>query len=290
MIFWYYTPTALAISYHLLPDAVIYDCMDELSLFKMAPPTLRELERHLFGRADVVFTGGHALFEAKRHYHHNIYEFPSSVDVGHFSKARSSKSSPQDAAHIKRPQIGFFGVIDERMDLELLAGMAAARRDWQFVMIGPVVKVDPGSLPDHDNIHWMGPRPYSALPDYIGSWDVGLMPFAINDATRFISPTKTLEFLAAGCPVVSTPITDVVTPYGVRGLVEIAATVGEALECTERLMLQEDRTQWLQAVDAYLAGRSWDATWAEMHAHIEKCLRHGRRRAVAQDLREAAYV
>lgn len=282
LVLWYYTPAALAFSSGLACDAIVYDCMDELSAFKAAPPSLRVYERALFKIADVVFTGGHSLHEAKKHQHHNIHAFPSSIDAKHFGKARLAPPCPEDVAHLNGPRLGFFGVVDERMDLTLIAGMAQARPHWNFVMIGPVVKIDPQSLPRLHNLHWIGGRDYSVLPDYIASWDVGVMPFALNESTRFISPTKTPEFLAAGCQVVSTAIADVVNPYGDHGLVEIASSVDEAVASAERLMNQ-DKQSWLGAVDAHLAGNSWDRTWSRMNAHIRACLPTSRRMQVSRE-------
>ncbi|RYD37940.1 MAG: glycosyltransferase family 1 protein, partial [Verrucomicrobiaceae bacterium] len=224
---WYYTPMALPFTRHLKPLGVVYDCMDELSLFRGAPPQLLTLERELFSRADIVFTGGQTLFEHKRALHGNIHPFPSSIEAGHFGRARGAAlEEAADQRHIPGPRIGFIGVIDERMDLDILRGVAAARPDWSLVMVGPVVKVDPGTLPRLPNIHYLGSRPYQDLPSYLKGWDAAILPFALNDSTRFISPTKTPEYLAAGVPVVSTPIRDVVTPYGDRGLALIADTPG----------------------------------------------------------------
>jgi len=270
LIFWYYTPAALPFTSEFTPDVIVYDCMDELSAFKNAPPALRRLETKLFARADVVFTGGHSLYQAKKDRHANIHPFPSSIDARHFGRARTDLPCPRDIAHLAGPRLGFFGVIDERMDLDLVAAMAEARPEWTFIMIGPVVKIDPADLPQHGNIHWIGARDYDVLPDYIGSWDVGLMPFALNESTRFISPTKTPEFLAAGCPVVSTAIADVVTAYGVSGLVEIARSAEDAIACAERLMTNK-RSSWLATVDSHLAGNSWDRTWAQMDSLIDAC-------------------
>ena len=265
---WYYTPMAYRFSDHLPADLVIYDCMDELTGFKDAPARLPRLERALFDRADVVFTGGPSLFEAKQKQHANVHLFPSSIDVAHFARARRRGSDPVDQASIPGPKIGFFGVIDERMDMELLVRLAELKPDWQFVMIGPVVKIDPASLPCRGNIHWLGSKAYSELPDYLAGWDAGLMPFAINEATRFISPTKTPEFLAAGVPLVSTPVRDVVRPYGEAGLVAIA---GSAEACVQTLgsVMARDRDPWLAAVDERLAGMSWDRTWSQMMARLD---------------------
>jgi glycosyltransferase involved in cell wall biosynthesis len=264
-VFWYYTPMAMAFSSHLECDLCIYDNMDELSLFRGASRELLDLESALFSRADLVFTGGMSLYEAKRNRHRSVHAFPSSIDFDHFAKARTITQEPSGLAAIPHPRLGFFGVIDERMDIELLRTVAELRSDWHFVMIGPVVKIDPATLPRRENIHWLGPKDYKELPTYLAGWDVGLMNFALNEATKFISPTKTPEFLAAGVPVVSTPVTDVVRPYGDKGLVEIAKTPLEVVRKAEALM-ERPREPWLQKVDRFLATGSWDKTWGAMHA------------------------
>ena len=224
-VLWYYTPMALRFSDHLEPLRVAYDCMDELSAFKGASSDLPVLERQLLRWADVVFTGGQSLFESKKTEHPNIHAMPSSVDVAHFAAARRPVKEPADQQAIPTPRLGFFGVIDERLDIPLLEGVADARPDWHFVMVGPVVKIDPAELPQRANVHYLGAKAYSQLPRYLAGWSVALLPFARNEATRFISPTKTPEYLAAGRPVVSTSIRDVVNPYGELGLVAIADTV-----------------------------------------------------------------
>jgi glycosyltransferase involved in cell wall biosynthesis len=266
-IFWYYTPMAMAFTSHLECDLCVYDNMDELSLFNGASRELIDLESALFTRADLVFTGGMSLYEAKRSRHHSVHGFPSSIEFDHFVKARSIQEDPADQAAIPHPRLGFFGVIDERMDVDLLGQVAEMRPDWHFVMIGPVVKIDPATLPRRDNIHWLGGKDYKDLPKYLAGWDVGFMNFALNEATRFISPTKTPEFLAAGVPVVSTPITDVVRPYGEKGLVEIAKTPLEVVRKVDAL-LARPKDAWLQKVDRHLAAGSWDKTWGAMQKLI----------------------
>lgn len=267
-IFWYYTPMALLFSRHLHADVVVFDSMDELSAFKGAPPELLALEEELMLRADVVFTGGHSLFEAKKHRHDNIHVFPSSIDAAHFGRGREpGRRDPEDQAGLPRPRLGFFGVIDERFDSDLLKAVAAAKSDWSFVMVGPVVKIDPADLPQAPNIHWIGARSYEDLPDYIGGWDVGFMPFALNESTRFISPTKTPEFLAAGVPVVSTAVNDVVRSYGEDGFVRIAGDAASVVSVAESLMGM-DRGPWLRRVDRKLAETSWDSTFDEIYAHV----------------------
>jgi UDP-galactopyranose mutase len=265
---WYYTPMAVTWTAHLRPQATVYDCMDELSAFKGAPVVLKDREAELFKRADLVFTGGQSLYEVKRHQHKNVYAFPSSIDAAHFAQARSVVEEPADQAEIPHPRLGFFGVIDERMDIELLEKVAAARPDWHLVIVGPVVKIDPADLPARENIHYLGGKSYNELPSYLSGWDVALLPFARNESTRFISPTKTPEYLAAGCPVVSTSIRDVVRPYGDQGLVHIADDAAEFVASIE-VAMNEDGAARMQEVDAFLAQTSWDQTWGRMNELIE---------------------
>src|SRR4051812_5512475 len=280
-VLWYYTPMALAFTDHLTPRAIVYDCMDELSGFKGASALLKDREAALLRHASLVLTGGQSLYEAKRHQHHNIHPFPSSVDVQHFGKARHMTTDPADQAFIPHPRLGFFGVIDERMDLELLDGIAQARPDWHLVLLGPVVKIDPASLPQRPNIHYLGGKKYDELPQYVAGWDVALLPFARNEATRFISPTKTPEYMAAGKPVVSTSIRDVVRPYGQQGLVRIADDVLSFVEACAAAMA-EDATARTRAADAFLRQTSWDGTWRRIRLLIDGMLH------TADDNRDAA--
>jgi glycosyltransferase involved in cell wall biosynthesis len=271
-IAWYYTPMALPFSEHLRPAAVVYDCMDELSSFKGAPVVLKEREAELLRRADLVLTGGQTLYEAKRHQHHNIHPFPSSVDVDHFAQARRVTSDPSDQARIPHPRLGFFGVIDERMDVDLIDAIAAARPDWHVVLLGPVVKIEPALLPRRANIHYLGSKTYEQLPEYIAGWDVALLPFARNEATRFISPTKTPEYMAAGKPIVSTSIRDVVRPYGQQGLVRIADEPQAFVDACAAA-LTEDASERIRQADAFLRQTSWDGTWRRIRVLVDAALR-----------------
>jgi UDP-galactopyranose mutase len=259
-VLWYYTPMARAFTRHLSPEAIVYDCMDELAAFAGAPAGLVDAERELMAHADVVLTGGQSLYELKRHLHPNVHAVPSSVDVAHFARARQVLVDPEDQAQIPAPRLGFFGVIDERMDTELIAEVARRRSDWHFVFIGPVVKIDPSLLPRLPNLHYLGPKPYAALPDYLAGWSVALLPFAKNASTRFISPTKTPEYLAAGKPVVSTSIRDVVEPYGALGLARIADTAPAFIEAIAAALdgISEDMAR---ESDRFLEQTSWDKTW-----------------------------
>ena len=267
---WYYTPMSLRFSSHLTCDVCVYDCMDELSAFKNAPAELIEMEKRLLGRADVVFTGGQSLYEAKRSLHKSIFPFPSSIDFTHFHKARAPGADPADQAQIPHPRLGYFGVIDERLDPDLVAHVANSMPDVHFVMLGPVVKIDPATLPKSANLHWLGGKAYADLPNYLRHWDAGWMPFALNAATRYISPTKTPEFLAAGVPLVSTAIVDVVRSYGAQGLVEIIDAEDAVPKI--RSMLARPRHSLLPQVDAYLIDMSWEKTWVAMAGHIQQAL------------------
>ena len=267
---WYYTPMALDFTRNLKPLAVIYDCMDELSAFKGAPTCLALRERELFQMADLVFTGGQTLYEAKRDQHSSVYAFPSSIDREHFMQARAAVEDPADQRDIPHPRLGFFGVVDERFDVALLDEASRLRPEWHFVIIGPVVKIDPDTLPKRENIYYLGGKSYEDLPAYISGWDVALLLFAQNESTRFISPTKTPEYLAAGKPVVSTPIRDVVYPYGQMGLVRIAKDAREFVAAADDLLQSEaNRKPWLANVDEFLAQMSWDETWARMSRLID---------------------
>ena len=273
-VLWYYTPMALGFSAGLAPAAVVYDCMDELSLFRGAPPALLERERRLLEIADLVFTGGQSLYEAKRERHPSVHAFPSSIDAEHFGRARRPCPEPADQAAIPRPRLGYFGVIDERIDLDLLAAAADARPAWQWVMVGPVVKIDPETLPRRSNLHYLGMKAYDELPSYLAGWDAALMPFAANESTRFISPTKTPEYLAGGRPVVSTPIRDVVRPYGELALVEIAEDPEAFVAAAERSMRRlgegsPEREAWLAQVDEFLSRGSWSRTFRHMSDLID---------------------
>jgi UDP-galactopyranose mutase len=266
---WYYTPQMLPWSGEIEPGLVVYDCMDELSAFRYAPAELLENEQRLIDRADLVFTGGQSLYEAKKDRHPKVFAFPSSIDAEHFGQARSASGEPDDQKDIPHPRLGFCGVIDERFDIDLLGELAAMRPEWHFVMIGPIVKIDENDLPKRDNIHYLGGRKYADLPAYLAGWDIALMPFALNESTKFISPTKTPEYLAAGKPVISTSIRDVVNPYGDENLVEIASNAGEFAAAADRILNEGMPNGWLERVDDFLAERSWNKTWRAMKDLID---------------------
>ena len=259
---WFYTPMALPLAKDLQPRAVIYDCMDELSAFKNAPRQLIQRENALYQLADLVLTGGASLYQSKRERHPNVHCFASSVDAAHFSGASGSEvgeDHPAQAA-LSHPRLGFYGVIDERIDLDLVAALADTHPEWSIVMVGPVVKISENSLPSRSNLHWLGQRSYDELPQLVAGWDVCLLPFALNEATRFISPTKTLEYMAAGKPAVSTRIRDVAEPYG--QIVKIADTSLQFIQACEAVLGESQTARLARAaqMQQVVAGTSWDAT------------------------------
>ena len=275
---WFYTPMALPMLDGMNPKAVVYDCMDELSNFKNAPPQLREREAALLDVADLVFTGGPSLYEAKRDRHPQVFCLPSAVDAQHFSRERAlsdieaMRCAGELQGAIAQPRLGFFGVVDERLDLDLIDRVAAADQSWQLVMVGPIVKISPDSLPRRENIHWLGQQSYALLPQLVAGWDVCLLPFALNEASRFISPTKTLEYMAAEKPVVSTPVRDVAMLYGHD--VRIANSVPAFIQACRDALAEspEARLARIRQMLATVARFSWDNTAQTMRSAIEQVI------------------
>lgn len=261
---WLYTPMATPLLNSVHSELVVYDCMDELTGFLNAPSGLRDLERALMDRADIVFTGGRSLFEAKRNRHRDVHCFPSSVDATHFAPPAGERSRAADRG-TGGIRLGYFGVLDERIDWPLVDEIAGQKPDWTFILIGPVAKVDPANLPRRSNIQYLGPKPYAELPELVRDWDVCLMPFARNDATRFISPTKVLEYFAAEKPVVSTSIQDVTGPYS--GIVHIGDSPAQFLQACEAALRRDNDSEERNArAKQVIALTSWERTVAEMDA------------------------
>ena len=284
---WFYTPMpAPAMLGAFGERGVVYDCMDELAQFRFAPTDLPERERKLLANADVVFTGGHKLYQSKARYHDNVHFFGCGVDAAHFARARSADTAvPDDVAHLARPIMGYYGVIDERLDYDLLRTLAAQNPEASLVMVGPVVKVDPRELPQAANIHWLGQRDYQDLPRYVKSFDVCLMPFALNEATEYINPTKTLEYMAAGKPIVSTAVADVVhnfTPVVkvARSAEEFVAGVRAAAAAPDQALIERG----LQMA----RGASWEAIVGRMRGLIVEAVGASEEAAAASALDAAA--
>jgi len=268
-ILWYYTPMALgAEPATIRPRLTIYDAMDDLASFRAAPPELRRREARLLSTVDLVFTGGPTLYRQRRDMHPSVHCFPSGVEAAHF--ASTSVSSHEELARQRRPILGYYGVIDERLDLDLLAEIADRRPDWTIALIGPVAKIDESTIPVRDNIVRFGQQAYDDLPAFLACFDVALMPFARNEATRAISPTKTLEYLAGGKPVVSTPITDVIALYG--DAVEIAATGEEFVAAAESVLnrTSDADRQWRTRAARLVAAHDWDCIAESMLAVMSR--------------------
>lgn len=268
-IHWVYTPQMEPqIAAFGLPVAVVYDCMDELTHFAFAPPELFEREQRLLARADVVFTGGTELFLAKSRLHKNVHAFGCGVDFEHFSSAGAVEDLPPDIARLPRPRLGYIGVLDERLDYALINCLAEENPEGTVVLVGPVVKVDASRLPRADNLVYLGARPYSTLPAYLAGFDVCLMPFALNAASKYINPTKTLEYLASGKPVVSTPVRDVERNFS--EVVHIASA--PEFSARVREVLSGGRLDPARGLDL-ARHSSWDETVSEMERLVRKTVR-----------------
>ncbi len=263
---WYDSPCYLSFTRHLKPKHIIYDIVENVSQSKNNPLALQDLENELFESANLVFTVGHSLYKAKRFRHPNIFAFPSSIDKIHFGKARLKTTDAIDQEHIASPRIGFYGVLNDRINFNLLAEISTLRPDYQFILIGPIVDTEPSLLPQAGNIHYLGQKNYRELPQYLAGWDAAMMPFALTERTRFISPTHTPEFLAAGLPVVSTALEDVMFPYGEGQLVRIAHTATEFVSGLDCALKDRKNIKWQVKVDSFLADISWDLTWQKMAA------------------------
>lgn len=264
---WFYSASFVPVLSTINFDTLVYDCMDELSLFKGAPEKLLEQEKYLVSNADVIFTGGKSLFESKQRMHHNVHCFPSSVDEKHFAKALNGLAIPEDIAHLPSPIVGYFGVIDERLDLNLLNETALLKPDVTFVMIGPLAKIGEHELPRQANIHYLGMKSYEELPGYLKAFSVAMMPFALNDATKYISPTKTLEYMAAGRPIISTSIKDVVRDY--NHCVKIVATSDEFSAAIDQLLADAPDVFMNHEYTEILKNTSWDTTADKMKTLIK---------------------
>jgi glycosyltransferase involved in cell wall biosynthesis len=295
-ILWFYSPNFVEMVNEINHSLIIFDCMDELSAFKFAPQKLKDQEKTLLKLADIVFTGGRSLYESKKKFHDNVFCFPSSVDATHFKKAHSkSENTPRDLQHITQPIVGYYGVIDERIDIALLGYLSKKHPQLAWVMIGPVVKINPDSLPQAKNLHYLGGKDYEELPTYLSHFDVAMMPFAYNRSTKFISPTKTLEYMAAYKPIISTAITDVARQYPKE--VYVAQSYDDFAKAT-LTALQETKAQKMARIELQkkvLSQTSWDKTAQKMHQIISQSLnqRYSDQRLVSntqQSLSQLSYL
>jgi glycosyltransferase involved in cell wall biosynthesis len=266
---WFYSPSFCTVLDQMKFGTVIYDCMDELSLFKGAPASLIQQERDLLEKSDIVFTGGRSLYEAKTPHHPNVHCFPSSVDFDHFARAKNGINLPHDIIDIPSPIVGYFGVVDERLDLELIEQTAAQLPEVSFVFIGPVVKISDSDLPRLPNIYYLGMKAYQTLPNYLKAFNIAMMPFALNDATKYISPTKTLEYMAAGKPIISTRVKDVEREYSTS--VHLVSNAAEFAEEIKSILFPSTANS--THVDRYsdiLGKTSWNSTVFRMKVAIRE--------------------
>ncbi|MBC6983466.1 NAD(P)-binding protein [Caulobacter sp. 17J80-11] len=287
-VFWYCTPTMLPFSRHRDPAAVIYDCAHPVAASRLGEDELRELESELLGRADLVFAGGWSLFEAKKARRRDVHPFPPAVDRAHFATARGGLPEPADQQAIPGPRLGWFGAIDRRLDLGLLAAVADARPAWNIVLVGPVIGLADEELPRRPNLHYLGAKPYADLPAYLAGWDVGLIPFARGAAARFACPPQTAEYLAGGRPVVATPLVDLVRHWGELEAVRVAATPEKFVQACQTALdmsAEPDGGAWRAPADTALAESCWDLTHARMAELVEGVV-SARRPVSAPFLRE----
>lgn len=261
---WFYSASFSPLLEELNFQTVVYDCMDEPSLIKGDSQELLNQEEYLMSHADIIFTNVQSLFESKKQHHPNVHLFPGSVDKTHFNKAWNS-STPEDIAHIQSPIVGYYGIIDEQIDFSLLQETALKLPNVSFVMIGPRM-IDEEHLPKEANIHFLEMKSYDELPNYLKAFDIAMMPFVLNDATKYISPTKTLEYMAAGKPIISTKTTDVVRDY--RRCVSLVENADEFSNAITFLLDKMDRLSLEMEYYRILKKTSWDATTDKMESLI----------------------
>jgi len=264
---WFYSASFCPLIESFQFDTTVYDCMDELSLFKGAPAHLIDQEKYLMSNADIIFTGGKSLYESKKQFHNNVHCFPSSVDQDHFAQALKNISIPGDIGDIKGPIVGYYGVIDERIDLALIEETAKNLPNVSFVMVGPLAKISDNDLPKAANIHYLGMKCYNELPFYLKAFDLAMMPFALNDATKYISPTKTLEYMAARKPIISTKIMDVVRDYS--DCIELIENADDFTNVITFLCEDHDCEDMEVRYDKILQDTSWDQTASKMKSIIK---------------------
>jgi glycosyltransferase involved in cell wall biosynthesis len=260
-VVWLCTPLALDIAGALDPTVLVYDvAIDELLSLRGVPQGVALAQKEALARADVVFTASPSL-------HRSVIEqgrpdahlAPGGVDPAHFAAARRPRTDRG------RPVAGYVGPIDERIDVALVAALATALADWEIRIVGPVGGIDPAALPRAANITYPGPVPYAALPEVMADLDVAVMPLAVGAAPRSTNPTTALEHLAAGLPVVTTPVPDVVTQFGT--IVDVADDAGAfALACVRAL--GQSRRRHRNRVAQLLRRHDWDAVTAGMAAVV----------------------
>ena len=277
-VVWLTTPLAWPAVAPLAPSCIVYDGMDDLAGCRDAPPHWHDREQALLRQAALVFAPGPSLYDHWHAAHPNVHCIPSAVDVAHFAPRApdpddaDTRAAQQLQAALPRPRLGYFGVIDERVDLRLIDTLASEHPEWQLVMVGPVVQADPQMLPSRPNIHWLGRQPHARLPGLLADWDLCLVPFVQDRSARSLSPTKVLEYMAGEKPVVSTPVQDVVMLYG--HAVEIAEPGEAFVQACERVLAETGQARCRRAMEMLttVSRHSWDRSADSVHRLIEQAL------------------
>lgn len=264
---WYCGPAAIEWTRNLNALVTIYDCTEHIT----ASPKLSALEQELLRKADLVFTSGQSLYQDKFAQHPHVFSFPNSVSTEDFAAAKHKYQDPEDQKHIPHPRLGYFGRINERIDFALIKELAELRPDWQVIFVGPLETANE-KLPRAKNLHFLGEKAYEQLPAYLAGWDVALVPFISSEYTKFLNPEKTAEYLAAGTPVVSTEIPDMLRPYACKRLVRVAGSVEEFIESCQ-ISMDSGHPVNQQTIDDFLRHTSWDETWAKMQICIDDMVR-----------------
>jgi len=260
-LLWTFLPNVNWLLGRLNERMVIYHCVDEYSEFSGVPKdVIVRMEQDLIRRADIVFTSAEKLCDERRQVNPRTYFIPHGVDVAHFSRALDPAIEvPEEIRRLAKPVIGFFGLLADWVDLDMIGALARARPQWSFALVGKV-QTDLGAVARLPNVHRLGQQPYTALPAYCRGFDVGLIPFRMNELTLRVNPLKLREYLAAGLPVVSTPLPEVVR---YNGLVHIAVNEAGFLRAIDAALKERSPEQDRRRVEA-MRGESWEARVSEM--------------------------
>ena len=263
---WTFLPTTAPMIRYLKPQKVIYYCVDEWSAFSFLNGRLMEqMEADLIKQSDVVITSAEKLYASKRHLHPKTYLVPHGVDSEHFGKAcLPGTIVPKELEGLPIPIIGFWGLIHEWIDIDLIYHVASQRPQWSFVLIGKV-GVDCSSLKKLSNVHLLGVRSYDTLPAFAKGFAVGIMPFKINRLTENVNPIKLREYLAAGLSVVSTPLPEA---RAYRGVVRFGANVDEFVEALD-LAVRDTSEESVRMRLESVKGETWVARVDQISQHVE---------------------
>lgn len=274
---WLTTPMALPLANAMGADCLVYDCMEEPSAGSSTPMLVRQREAALMHQAALVLAGGPALFKVRKSLHTHAHCLPSGVDMAHFSPVKLKPTGPLvRRAHelqsgLPRQRLGFAGIIDARLDLNIITALAESHPGWSLIMVGPIVGLDAARLPRRPNIHWLGPQSYELLPYLMAGWDLAMMPFVLDESTRFLNPVQALESMAAGLPVVGTPLLDVQALY--FPTVTIASPEGFVAACEDVLAEGTlERCARLVDIARRAVRHSWEDTADTVHELLEEAL------------------